>query len=247
MVPPRVIRRLVLAPLVIVMAVGLVVLSPLIGLVALLSALLADPAVTGFMASNQCESFRQGARGPTLDALLIYREWGFKPEQIRVPVHFFHGTADPTVPFAFSRYLAHKVPGATLYLQAAQDLRVLGGVADPRCQIHERQLHRPLQAETRRCATESRSTAPSTRRSNLCTLTRGRLRVHRVKDEIGSALLGLGAVACRCLGDWREIVPRQSGDRQPRTQSRRIACRARAAGPSNGQMAPPETVRIGLR
>src|SRR5271155_2364080 len=65
--------------------------------------------------------------------------------------------------------------------KAAQDLRVLGGVADPRCQIHERQLHRPLQAETRRCATESRSTAPSTRRSNLCTLTRGRLRVHRVK------------------------------------------------------------------
>ncbi len=77
-------------------------------------ALLADPAVTGFMASNQCESFRQGARGPTLDALLIYREWGFRPEQIKVPVHFFHGTADPIVPFAFSRYLARAVPGATL-------------------------------------------------------------------------------------------------------------------------------------
>ncbi|MGO9057106.1 MAG: alpha/beta fold hydrolase [Candidatus Binataceae bacterium] len=76
--------------------------------------LLADPAVTGFMAANQCESFRQGARGPTLDALLIYREWGFRPEQIGVPVHFFHGTEDPIVPFAFSRYLAGTVPGATL-------------------------------------------------------------------------------------------------------------------------------------
>jgi len=77
-------------------------------------ALLADPAVTGFMAANQCESFRQGARGPTLDALLIYREWGFNPEQIGIPVHFFHGTEDPVVPFAFSRYLAGTVPGATL-------------------------------------------------------------------------------------------------------------------------------------
>jgi pimeloyl-ACP methyl ester carboxylesterase len=76
--------------------------------------LLADPKVTGFMASNQFESFRQGVRGPTLDALLIYRDWGFKPEQITVPVHFFHGTADPIVPFAFSRYLAGRVPGATL-------------------------------------------------------------------------------------------------------------------------------------
>lgn len=76
--------------------------------------LLADPAVTGFMAANQGESFRQGARGPTLDALLIYREWGFRPEEIRIPVHFFHGTEDPIVPFAFSRYLAGTVPRATL-------------------------------------------------------------------------------------------------------------------------------------
>jgi pimeloyl-ACP methyl ester carboxylesterase len=77
-------------------------------------AMLADPAVAEYIAANQRESFRQGARGPALDAVLIYRGWGFAPEQIKVPVHFFHGTADLSVPFAFSQYLARAVPGATL-------------------------------------------------------------------------------------------------------------------------------------
>ena len=77
-------------------------------------ALLADPAVAEFLAANQRESFRRGARGPALDAVLIYRGWGFAPDQIKVPVHFFHGSADRIVPFAFSQYLARVVPGATL-------------------------------------------------------------------------------------------------------------------------------------
>ncbi|HXR35477.1 MAG TPA: alpha/beta hydrolase [Candidatus Binataceae bacterium] len=77
-------------------------------------AMLADSAVVEFMVANQGESFRQGSRGPALDALLIYRGWGFAPEQITIPVHFFHGTTDQIVPFAFSRYLAQIVPGATL-------------------------------------------------------------------------------------------------------------------------------------
>jgi pimeloyl-ACP methyl ester carboxylesterase len=77
-------------------------------------AMLAAPAVAEFVVANQGESFRQGSRGPALDALLIYRGWGFAPEQIRVPVHFFHGTTDAIVPFAFSRYLARIVPGGTL-------------------------------------------------------------------------------------------------------------------------------------
>ncbi len=77
-------------------------------------AMLADSAVAEFMVANQGESFRQGSRGPALDALLIYRRWDFAPEQIRVPVHFFHGTTDRIVPFAFSRYLVRTVPGATL-------------------------------------------------------------------------------------------------------------------------------------
>ena len=46
-------------------------------------------------------------------------------------------------------------------------------------------------------------------------------------------------MAPRCVGNGREIVPRQSGDRQCRTQSLRIAYRARAPGASHGRMAPP--------
>src|ERR1700745_2825788 len=43
MVPPRLIRRLVLAPLVIVIALGFIVLSPFLALAALVSGLLARP------------------------------------------------------------------------------------------------------------------------------------------------------------------------------------------------------------
>jgi hypothetical protein len=43
MLPPRLIRRLVLAPLVIVIAFGFIVLSPFLALAALASGLLARP------------------------------------------------------------------------------------------------------------------------------------------------------------------------------------------------------------
>ncbi len=43
MLPPRLIRRLVLAPLVIVIAFGFIVLSPFLALAALVSGLLAQP------------------------------------------------------------------------------------------------------------------------------------------------------------------------------------------------------------
>ena len=43
MLPPRLVRRLVLAPMVIVIALGVIVLSPLLGLLALLFGLVVRP------------------------------------------------------------------------------------------------------------------------------------------------------------------------------------------------------------
>jgi pimeloyl-ACP methyl ester carboxylesterase len=52
------------------------------------------------------ELFRQGAKGPSYDAQLVYRDWGFRLEDIKTHIEVFHGTDDKWVPFVFSEYLA---------------------------------------------------------------------------------------------------------------------------------------------
>ncbi len=77
-------------------------------------ALLHDKNFAHFVIRDIQESFRQGARGPADDALLIYQEWGFTLDKIRIPVHIFHGTADQFVPFSFSEYAHSQIPQSTL-------------------------------------------------------------------------------------------------------------------------------------
>jgi len=62
------------------------------------------------------ESFRQGTSGPVQDALLCFRDWGFRLEDIKVPVHVFQGEDDLMVAPSFSRYAATTIPQATLTL-----------------------------------------------------------------------------------------------------------------------------------
>ena len=76
---------------------------------------LEDPEMASLIMADIQESFRQGARGAADDALLCYRDWGFKVEEISVPVHIFHGTADKLVPYSFSEYLVEAIPTTTLH------------------------------------------------------------------------------------------------------------------------------------
>jgi pimeloyl-ACP methyl ester carboxylesterase len=56
----------------------------------------------------------QGARSPTVDALLCFRSWPFDPADIDLPVTFVHGDADRFVPLAFSQALRAVVLRASL-------------------------------------------------------------------------------------------------------------------------------------
>ena len=51
------------------------------------------------------ELFRQGSKGPSYDAQLVYKDWGFKLSDIKTHIEVFHGTDDKWVPFVFSEYL----------------------------------------------------------------------------------------------------------------------------------------------
>ncbi len=49
------------------------------------------------------------------DFALYSRDWGFRLEDISVPVHLWQGDADRNVPAAHSRLLAQRIPKAQLH------------------------------------------------------------------------------------------------------------------------------------
>lgn len=59
---------------------------------------------------SEVEAFRPGLRGLSWDTRLLTRPWGFRLEEIRVPVYLWHGTADDQATVPMARYLAGTIP-----------------------------------------------------------------------------------------------------------------------------------------
>ncbi|MGA3124745.1 MAG: alpha/beta hydrolase [Polyangiaceae bacterium] len=57
------------------------------------------------------EAFRQGPTAFATELALAAGPWGFRLEDIRVPVHLWHGELDVSTPVAMGRYLAATIPG----------------------------------------------------------------------------------------------------------------------------------------
>jgi pimeloyl-ACP methyl ester carboxylesterase len=60
------------------------------------------------------QSCRRGAAGVVDDYAALGRRWGFPVERIAVPVHCWHATADPIVPFLHTEELVRRIAGARL-------------------------------------------------------------------------------------------------------------------------------------
>jgi pimeloyl-ACP methyl ester carboxylesterase len=75
-----------------------------------------DPACDAAYAAGRIEAFRQGSRGLARELRLIGRDWGFRPEEIRVPVSLWYGERDRVCPPAIGRDLAARIPGAVLHV-----------------------------------------------------------------------------------------------------------------------------------
>jgi len=75
------------------------------------------PEVRSAFMSDAREAFRQGARGAAHENGLFVRPWGFRLEEIRVPVLLWQGEQDRNVPTEHGRYQAQAIPGcrATFY------------------------------------------------------------------------------------------------------------------------------------
>lgn len=72
------------------------------------------------------ETFRQGARGATYDYTLEARPWHVPLNEIRVPIHIWHGADDHVAPPVESRILAQAMPTATTHFVPGEEHLSLG-------------------------------------------------------------------------------------------------------------------------
>ncbi|HEY6474266.1 MAG TPA: alpha/beta hydrolase [Acidimicrobiales bacterium] len=76
---------------------------------------LAEPHVVELMALEARLAPGTAARAGAQDFTLFARPWGFRIQDISMPVHLWHGDADQNVPPAHARFMAQRIPRAELH------------------------------------------------------------------------------------------------------------------------------------
>lgn len=74
----------------------------------------AEPGRLEAFGQTMREALRQGARGAAWDLGLYVREFGFRSEEIRMPLTLFHGEQDTNAPIAMVRRAVAQLPTARL-------------------------------------------------------------------------------------------------------------------------------------
>lgn len=68
------------------------------------------PEVRAMLLASYQEATRAGMRGFAQDAIILSSPWGFRLEEIAVPVDLWHGEEDANVSISAARYLAATIP-----------------------------------------------------------------------------------------------------------------------------------------
>jgi pimeloyl-ACP methyl ester carboxylesterase len=74
------------------------------------------PEVREACIQSEIEAFRSGLRGLAWDTRLLTRPWGFRLEDIRVPVHLWHGSDDDLATAEMASFMVEKIPGCKITL-----------------------------------------------------------------------------------------------------------------------------------
>jgi pimeloyl-ACP methyl ester carboxylesterase len=67
------------------------------------------PEVRESLLESYALAFRQGSGGQVRDWRILATPWGFRPEDVRVPVGIFHGEIDDRVPLHHAEHLARTI------------------------------------------------------------------------------------------------------------------------------------------
>jgi pimeloyl-ACP methyl ester carboxylesterase len=78
----------------------------------------ADRGIRSMLLETYAEALRTSAFGWIDDALAFYSPWGFEPATVTVPVLLWHGASDNLSPVSHARWLADRIPSATVVVQA---------------------------------------------------------------------------------------------------------------------------------
>jgi pimeloyl-ACP methyl ester carboxylesterase len=69
-----------------------------------------------FITTPLIEALHQGASGAVEDMRLLRAPWGFGVQDIRVPVHLWHGEEDTVIPVAMGGWLAAMIPDVEAHI-----------------------------------------------------------------------------------------------------------------------------------
>jgi len=78
----------------------------------------ADRGIRSMLIETYAEALRTSDNGWIDDALAFCSPWGFDPATITVPVLLWHGASDVFSPASHARWLANRIPNATVVVQA---------------------------------------------------------------------------------------------------------------------------------
>ena len=78
------------------------------------SLIIGDKNMAHYFRTLVKESFRQGSRGPSDDAIRCYSPWGFAMSDIDYPIQIWHGTDDRFAPYSLAEYKHVQNPISTL-------------------------------------------------------------------------------------------------------------------------------------
>jgi len=76
---------------------------------------IAQPEVRKTLVNATVEAFQQGGRGAVWDYAMVGKPWGFKLEDIQMPVHLWHGEEDKICSIKMGRNIAAAIPDCEVH------------------------------------------------------------------------------------------------------------------------------------
>ncbi|WP_102144304.1 alpha/beta fold hydrolase [Mycobacterium hubeiense] len=77
--------------------------------------LLVRPEFKAMFLDDLLNGSRKQLAAPFADIVVFARDWGFRLDEVKVPVYWWHGDRDHIVPFAHGEHVVSKLPDARLY------------------------------------------------------------------------------------------------------------------------------------
>jgi pimeloyl-ACP methyl ester carboxylesterase len=88
--------------------------------------LMARPEIKAMFLDDLLNGSRKQLQAPFHDIVVFARDWGFRLDEVQVPVRWWHGDADHIIPFSHGEFVVSRLPDAELYPMAGESH--LGGL-----------------------------------------------------------------------------------------------------------------------